>query len=251
MSEIRFLPSLTTVSTSRSTWETKLQEIRELRLSAFAFFPTGLNPQARLEVYKTLRQMKQEFDFQIPFVHLVAGTMDEPEVQMLMDEFGAERFNIHTSILHPINFNYSKPLKRRIDIETNKGGFLESELEEYGGICLDLSHIENYRRTHLQYYQSFMDAITSGKYLLGSNHISTITSKRREWEEDDDLDIYASHWYQEPQDLEYLKQYPKSWFTAYACLELENPITLQLELIKYIQASILPNLPAHYSPVPL
>ena len=74
------------------------------------------------------------------------------------------------------------------------------------------------------------------KYPIGCNHISCVGNKLRKC--DEGRDRYDKHFVEDLSDFDYLKRYPKKYFSSVVALEIENSIKDQLKAIKYISRII-------------
>ncbi|MCK9393670.1 MAG: hypothetical protein WCX30_03515 [Candidatus Paceibacterota bacterium] len=219
---MNFLVGVTT--TEGSDWTKKIKEINELHIKEVAVFPTCLDKNQRGELYVALEKSCIE---KIPFVHL-RSDMDVSEIEFFIKKFNTVIFNCHASRINPQNPSW-KQYKEIICVE-NHGGFVEDELAQFGGICLDFTHMEDEiitGRTTQEEYQSILN-----KFPIKCNHISAIKSKFMI--EDHDIS-FGSHLLEDLSELDYLKKYPLSYFSNYCAIELENSLGRQLEVIEHIK----------------
>lgn len=213
---------LPTIVTTRKSWRKKFKEADRLGLKKIALFPTFLSKPERPEFYALLAKSKIE---EIPFVH-IRGDFDLKEMDFLAKEYGTKVFNTHPGEPHPdISRYYSK-----IFVE-NIFGFKEKEFKRYPGVAVDFSHLENDRRMYPERYKLALEAINSHK--IGCNHIGAIWKKVR-FNENAKEDRCDSHFMRRLSDLDYLKIYPKRYFSDYVAIELENSLKTQLKIKDYI-----------------
>jgi len=217
------LPSITT--TSKSNWREKIQELSEIKLKEFCFFPTCLDEEERKEAYKLLGKLKID---KIPFVH-IRSDMGIEELDFFVDKYGTEVFNTHSKSEFSWCSDYSK-YKDVLFVENVYNPLNEEEIREVGGICLDISHLENDRRFGRKKFQHDVEIIE--KYKIGCNHISAI--KETTHVDEKNFVRYDIHLLSDLSELDYIKKYPASYFSPYIALELENTLKEQLEAREYI-----------------
>jgi len=219
----KILPTITTIT--NNLWRKKIEEVKKLKLKEVFLFLTALDKKERKELYKLLKQTKVK---KIPFVH-IRSDMKLSELDYLVEKYKTEVFNLHTGKQYPLLYNYSK-YRNIISIE-NKTAFRlkEEEIENYAGICLDFTHLENVRLTNKKAYQNDIKVLE--KYPIKCNHISVI--KKHSYLEKGQVK-YASHYLKDLSELDYLKKYPANYFSDFIAIELENSIEEQLKAKDYI-----------------
>jgi hypothetical protein len=219
----KILVSITT--TRGSDWRDKIKEVEKLGLKEVALFPTCLNEKERQELYSLLEKTKIE---SIPFVH-IRNDMSPKELDYLITRFKAEVFNIHTNREFPFIYDYQKH-KKMIFIENVYSPLDEAEVSEFGGICLDVSHLANDKIYDPEKFKYILKVLE--KYPIGCNHASAFTKNvRRDEEGYLRLD---SHRLQDLSEMDYLKEYPKEYFSNFVAIELENSLARQLEIRDYL-----------------
>lgn len=232
----QFLPAITTLSAKfnigGNDWRDKIKEIDELGLKKVAIFPTCLDKEQRQEMYNLLEKTQIE---EIPFVHL-RSDMPAQELDYLAERFKAQIFNIHTERQWPLQFDLSK-YQKRIFVEYSFRELQEAEVSRFGGICLDFSHIENDRLLHTEEYQRNLSLLN--KYQIGCNHIAAISKELIIEREDGSVSShehshYDEHTFKDLSEFDYLKNYPKEWFSNFCAIEVENSLADQLKVIDYI-----------------
>ncbi len=209
----KILPSITTVP--GSFWKKKL---KNTSLKEVAVFPTFL--EERKEFYDLLEKSKVK---SIPFVHL-RGDMELWELDYFVQKYQTEIFNIHSKDQHPILNDFSK-YKNIIYIENHKY-LSEKEINNFAGICLDLSHLEESRLLNKKKYQANKKILK--KYKIGCNHISAIKKNLEK----------ATHFLNDLSELDYLKKYPSCYFSNFIALEFKNSLEEQLKIKKYLEKII-------------
>ncbi|MFH1820396.1 MAG: hypothetical protein ABH805_00515 [Candidatus Nealsonbacteria bacterium] len=217
------LPALTTIT--KSAWRNKIEEIEKLKLKEIALFPTCLNLKERQELYSFLEKTKVS---RIPFVHL-RSDMDLGEIEYLVQRYGTQLFNTHTERQHPMLYDYGK-YKKIIFIENIYLPFDEQEIKEFGGVCVDLSHLENDRLQHEDIYKKNVEIIE--KYPIGCSHFSAVKKETHVNEENQIR--YDNHYLDDLKEMDYLKRYPLKYFGSFSAVELENKIEEQLKIKEYV-----------------
>lgn len=218
------LPSVTTIGFGPSTWRNKLQEIEELEVKEFALFLTGLNELERESLFYKLVTLRRNRRFSIPFVHAVSG-MPERDYQFLMDGFGTERFNLHPVSEFPLVSPLSRKIRERIFIENSGSNSILSirDIEEFGGVCLDLSHLRDLALLDPEALPIMEDFLRAA--FIGANHISAVLPTASEG---DIVKHHSSHIAYSASDFDYLITFPLNYFAKYCAIEVENPIREQI-----------------------
>lgn len=218
----RLLPAITTIG---SKWREKIAEVKKLKLEEICFFLTCLDGKERKEFYKLVKETKIK---EVPLVHL-RSDMELWELDYLVENYGTQVFNIHSHAEFPLVHDYSK-YKDIIYIENTRQSYNEEEIKNFGGICLDLSHLENNRISAKEKFEHNTKIIK--RYPVGCNHISAI--KKIAYADELGVIHYDNHFLEDFSELDYLKKYPSFYFSSFIVIELENSITKQLEAKNYI-----------------
>ncbi len=232
----KIIPSITTLGTNGHTWREKIEEIVPLQITKAGLFLTGLEKEERTECYQRLEEISRKHPFRIPFVHAVSD-MKEEEYWHLTSAFGTEKFNLHPVHEYPIQHPLSPEIRSRIFIEnTSRVQPLSVEdLKGFGGICFDLSHLEESRRTSIAHYYHLL-ALT--KYArVGANHISAVTDEPHGF--CDGLPLFSTHNLDENSTFKYISSLQPTSFAQLCAVELENPLEEQLIAIPMIQRAII------------
>ncbi|MDD4409846.1 MAG: hypothetical protein PHW52_04315 [Candidatus Pacebacteria bacterium] len=219
---MNFLPTITT--TEGSDWLTKVKEADDLGIEKVAVFPTCLDSDQRREMYLQLEKSSIK---KIPFVH-IRGDMELWEIEYFIKKFNTVIFNVHSSRQYDMNPELIK-YKEIICVE-NHDGYIEKDLKNFGGACLDFAHMENEIMLSRVEEKVYFDILK--RYPIKCNHISAIKDKIKV----DNREIsYDSHHLDELSELDYLKRYPLEFFSNHCAIELENSLKRQLEAIDYIK----------------
>lgn len=217
---------LAITTTKGSDWREKIREAEELELEEICFFLTCLNLKQREEFYKLAKGTSIK---EVPFVHLRTD-MELWELDYLVDNYKAKVFNIHTQSEFPLVYDYSK-YKKQIYVENIYKPLNEEELKEFGGVCLDFAHLENDRLMDEKKYEYNIKILQ--KYPIGCNHISAIKNKPQ-MDNYDGVMRYDKHSFNNFSEFDYLKKYPKNYFSDFIALELENSLQDQFRVGEYI-----------------
>lgn len=227
----KILLGLTT--TKNSNWRDKIKEIDELGLTEIALFLTCLKIGQRKKLYKLLEKTKLK---RIPFVHL-RDDFKAWEFDYLIEKYKTEVFNTHFDRVNERVIAESKKHLEKIYLE-NHGNTPDSRaylLDIFAGLCLDISHWEDYGELQKMPNYKKMPKLLK-KYKVGCCHISAITTKPTFNEDDKSLN-YASHYLHDLSELDYVKKYVK-YLSPVCAIELENSFKQQLEAKKYIEKII-------------
>ncbi len=224
-----------TIATTRgSDWRGKIDELNKFGVEEAALFPTCLDLREREELYELLKKSRLK---KIPYVHL-RSDMTAEEVGNLIEWFGTEVFNLHTGREYPLLQDYSK-YEKIIFIENIYYPLNEAEIEKFGGVCIDFSHLENDRILYADKFRHNTRLIE--KFKVGCNHISVIKKEAR-IDPGSKYDKYSkrfdSHEFSDLSEFDYLKNYPSDYFSNYIAIEIENSIEEQLSIKKYIEKLI-------------
>ncbi|MFA5228503.1 MAG: hypothetical protein WC446_01955 [Candidatus Paceibacterota bacterium] len=221
-----------TITTGKnSNWRDKFREIEYLNLEEVAVFPTLLEKTDRKNLYQAIKESSIK---KIPIVHL-RSDMDLDELDFFAKKYDTQIFNTHSSKDFPINEKWLRNYRELICIEnTHSSPLDEEELKMYGGICLDLSHLENSRILETERYKKEVEIIS--KFKIRCNHISAVKKDFSFIDSEKRKLRYDSHDLKDHSELDYLKNYPINYFSDFCALELNNNITEQMEAITYINS---------------
>lgn len=226
---IKIIPAITT--TRGSDWRAKIKEADELGLTEIALFPTVLGKEKREELYRLLGRSNIK---SIPFVHL-RSDMEFGELDYFTENYGTKAFCIHTEREFPFSYDYSKSkYNNSIFIENVYFSFDEAELKRFGGICLDISHLENDRRLNREIFDS--NAGILSRCAIGCNHISAVSEST--YIDETGRKRCSPHRLSNFSELDYLKNYPLEYFSPYIAIELEDSLKRQTEARDYIAGLI-------------
>lgn len=220
---MQIIPTITTITPGK--WREKLAEVKKFRLKEIAVFPTCLDAQQRKELFSLLETTEVE---RIPFVH-IRNDMEIWELDYLVKRFKTKVFSTHTEREYIPLYGYGKH-KKAVFIENTHNSFDEEEIKRFGGICLDLSHLENDRLLHPETYQH--NAQVLKKYPPRCSHVAVAKSKP--FLEENGYQRCDTHTLTELRELDYLKRYPLEYFGEFLAIELENSIEEQLKAKEYI-----------------
>lgn len=209
------------ITTTRgSDWRKQIREIKKRGLEEAALFLTCLEKEGRKKLYGFLEKNKIS---NIPFVH-IRNDMAPRELDYLIKNFKTEKFNIHTGREFPLICDYPRH-RKKIFIENIYLPLDEEEVKSFAGICLDLAHLENDRVFEFKKFKHNLNILE--KYPIGCNHISCFQETVHK---DDRGHIRRDrHFMSNISELNYLKKYPKRYFSDTIALELENDIETQLK----------------------
>jgi len=210
----RIYPSVVTFA---GDWQKMIKDVSRLKLKEISLFLTCAGIRERQQIYKALESSTVK---QIPHVHL-RHDMKEEEINYLASRYKARVFTVHFQ--HFEHFKKSK-YRNQIFIESNDGQARIknlSRLKQAGGICIDLSHMEQFRRLTPDYYR-INDAITK-KIKVGCNHLSAVKPNGQ-----------SRHYAKNTAELNYVATLPQYFFSDYINIELANSIARQLKFKKYL-----------------
>ncbi len=224
----QFLVTITTIGdNSASSWRDKIKEIDALGLEKIAIFPTCLNKEQRQEMYDLLEKTGLK---EIPFVHIKSDMVTE-ELDYLQNHFKTQAFNTHTvrqyPFLHDLKSHYY-----HLFIE-NTWPWDEQEVKNFAGLCLDFSHFHDAKLLRPNDYENNLNIIK--KYPIGCNHISAMDKEVNFYDGPNGKQpFYSNHFFTDLSQFDYLKNYPKEFFSNFCAIEVENSLADQLKAIDYI-----------------
>jgi len=204
----RLYPS---VVTYLGDWRQMVNDVGRLKLTDISLFLTGARFSERQQLYVALEKTAVR---NIPHIH-VRSDMKETELDYLIKRYSTKAFTTHFQYLK--YFAKSKH-KKILFIENNDGPHRIKNLNtlaSYGGACIDLSHLEQFRRRQPDYYT--LTAKTVKRYKVGCNHLSAVVKNGK-----------SRHYATSYQELTYVAGIEKKYFSRYICLELANSIPEQL-----------------------
>lgn len=217
---------LLSVTTTRgANWRQMIKDIKIFGLKEIALFPTCLRAKERKEMYALLQKSGIK---SVPVLHLRTD-MPTEELDFFRKKYKTKIFTIHTKREYPLMHDWSA-YRSLIYVENVYNVFDEGELKEFGGICLDITHLENDRVVAPKKFKKNFESLKI--YPIGANHIAVFPGTRRIDEEGKVR--YDSHKYKKLTDFDYLKKYPKRFFSPFLCLELENTLKEQMAAKAYL-----------------
>lgn len=220
----RVLVSVTT--TYGSDWRQKFREATDLSITECALFPTTLSKKDREEYFGLLEKSSIK---SCPFVHL-RSDMTLDEMDYLVENFGTKVFNTHCRAEYPRINDWSK-YAGRIYIENIYHAFDPEEMKDWAGICFDASHLENDRRQNPERFAKIVKALDT--YPIGCNHISGVVDKIRINSEGEQR--FDTHHFDDLANFDYLKKFPKKYFSEFCAIEVANTLEEQLKAKEYIE----------------
>lgn len=210
----RIYPSVVTFA---ADWRKMIKDVSRLKLKEISLFLTCAGFQDRQQIYQALEKTSVQ---KIPHVH-ARHDMTEDEFDYLINHYKTKAFTIHCGY-----FKFVKGSKhiKKIFIENNSGQTRiksSNSLNQAGGICIDLSHLEHSRNRSPRDFEIVIEA--AKKYKIGCNHLSAVLDNGLSW-----------HKVKKLSELDYITKIPKSYFSKYINIELNNSIPEQLRFRKYI-----------------
>jgi hypothetical protein len=150
-------------------------------------------------------------------------------MELLINQWGTKIFNTHSVASHPFLFDLSA-YYGMIYLENFRRFFSDEELKQFAGLCLDSSHLENDRRFQPDRFQGFQKIFSS--HPVGCNHINGI--RKEAYYKIGEEDRCDAHFLKDLSELDYLKNYPKRYFSDFIALEMENDFETQIRAKEYI-----------------
>lgn len=215
---MNIIPSITT--TNREITKLQISSMKGANVMENGLFLTGIDDQKeRIEFIKFLN--KELPYMHCPLVHIRIDSSAE-EINLCKEFFETKWFNLHGE--HCDIFKNTDLYNfKDIILAENSRHLNDYQMNHFAGVCLDLSHYFEDKTNDENYIDEI--ELVLNKYPIYCNHISAVKIKENVWSEHIVNDFSSVH---------YLKKIPGRFFGGYSCLELENTIELQLQLINYI-----------------
>jgi hypothetical protein len=194
-------------------WQSKLEEINELKIDRVAVFLSRFDKKERDNFYRFLLKSSIK---EIPFVHLREDVSKE-EMAFFVDHFRTRYFNIHEDHF-PLLDNW-QGYWDKIYLEMNYDSQIAKDVKvkKIGGFCVDLAHFKAAiaRGTEEAYYIF----LQKNKIKFACNHLGGYSPERQE-------DI---HLITDLKEFSYLSSLPKYVFGQVIALEVDNSIREQMK----------------------
>jgi hypothetical protein len=221
----QIFPSIATCA--GSDWRVMLAEAKEQGVKRAGLLLNCLNLKERAELYDLLAASGID---NVPLVH-IRNDMTETELEYFFNEYGTKIFTAHPGAEYPF-FEAMPKFQKNIFIENTHSLFNEQELERYGGICLNLSHLENERLENPERYDLFCQTIKT--HQIGCNYISAVKPQGQPAAGYKEYIRHDDYFLGDFSELDYLKNYPKDYFSGCVVLEMQNDLASQLKAKDYI-----------------
>lgn len=224
---------LVSITTTNKDYIKNIQEAKKLKIKELAlFFTLFATKNIRYKIYKEL--LKNNIK-SVPVVHL-RNDMKVSEIKYLIKTFNTKMFNTHPTGFHEIeDKEILKKYKNKIYLEnseTKKTVSITKEINDYAGICLDISHLhENLLLKRMKFYKDTIDVLK--KYKCGFAHVSAI-KKHSYINKYTGVLSYSDHIFENLNEFNYIKKY-KKYLPQYLAFEVNNSIKEQLKAKKYLQ----------------
>jgi len=218
----KILLGLTTIA--KGQWKEKIKEIDQLGIKEIALFPTCLDLKERKALYLLLKKTGLK---SIPHVHLREQDMEKWELNWLVKKYKTKVFNVHPvkGALKLIKNN--KVYRNKIFVENLKlpDKMFRKVLKNCGGICLDLTHWQDYKVRQQPRVDQFKKLFDKNK--IGCNHVSAFNKINR----------HSTHYFKNLKEFDYLRN-DLEYFSNIISLELENSFKEQLVVKRFLEKII-------------
>lgn len=242
VNQYHLLPCLTT--TRKAHWRRLTGEIASHQLTEIALYVTCVTLDERRELYDLLAATAVT---KIPHVHLRDDT-EEWELDYLSERYGTTLFNLHPSPAGLAIMERYPRYRSRFYLENLKlldEGFYEG-VRRCGGVCLDFSHWADFGLIRqLPQYQGFRQVLA--EVPVGCCHVSAVVPHG--WTDRQGRRRYNRHHFADLSEFDYLADL-REYIPPIVSLELENPLTEQLQAITYIEQLLADPTPAGVLPRP-
>jgi len=206
-----------------------IKQANELKIKEVALFLTRSDPDERKKLYECLEKSSIS---RIPCVH-IKNDMEEWELNYLINKFKTEMFNVHTRKEFPLKNDLSK-YKNKIFIENTHYFLDENEIKDYGGVCVDITHLERNKKLEKEVYEHNLSVLK--KFKIGFNHISpfNLQNEKKSFNHYEEF-LKKAHVVEDLKQFDYLKNYPENLFGPYLALETKSNLYEQVKIKEYIE----------------
>jgi hypothetical protein len=235
MTAKKVLMGLTTFP--EADWSEKINEITQLGIAELALLPNYLTIEQRKQLYEMLKSTPLK---SIPHVNL-ADDAQSWELDYLVQNYGTKIFTApatkqgYLTMTNLPKYNTMIYMENGEDDKQNK--FFNDQLfEKYQvhGISLDMAHLENEKHISKPSYKKTI--LMLEKYPIGCNQIrgvnKTTVSKLFK------KPIHDHH-LKTLEQLDYLREHPREYFSPFVVMELSNSLMEQQEIKQYIEEVLL------------
>jgi len=220
-----------------SDWRDKANEIAQFGITELSLLPNYLSIAERKELYGILKQTPLQ---SIPHVNLAEDT-EEWELDYLIQNYGTkvftapatkEGYKMMTSLP-----KYNTMIFMENGEDGNKNKFFNDLLfDKYQvhGISLDFAHLENERYISKPSYKKTV--LMLEKYPIGCNQVRGVN--RNSLSKLFKKPIH-DHNLKTLEQLDYLREHPREYFSPFVVIELSNSLMEQQEIKQYIEEVLL------------
>ncbi|MFH0840436.1 MAG: hypothetical protein V1865_00405 [bacterium] len=231
----KILLGLTSFETSN--WRDKINELVQFNITEISLLPNYLNQTERRELYEMLKQTPVK---SIPHVNLAVDA-EEWELDYLVQNYGTKIFTSPSTkegykmMTSMPKYNSMIYMENGEDYNNNKF-FNDTLFDKYQvhGISLDLAHLENERHLSKPSYKQTIMMLE--KYPIGCNQVRGIN--RNSISKLFKKPIH-DHYLKSLEQLDYLREHPKNYFSPFIIIELSNSLMEQQEIRKYMDEVLL------------
>lgn len=217
---------LVCISTFVGDWRQQISDIKKKGITECALFMTGLKKEEKPELFECLSDVSQ---LAIPFIHLKSDIAVK-ELELFCTKYKTQFFNIHSENEYPQENDLSA-FSSKILLE-NSSPITAEEAGKWGGICLDISHLENDRLMGSKQYDHICDLLE--QFPIHANHASGI-AKVPAMVPGGIEPTYDRHVLESVDQYEYIRNIPKKYLSPIIALEITNDIDTQLQAKEYIE----------------
>ena len=220
---------LVSITTTNKNYIQKIKELQKFKIKETALFLTLYATQSiRKNIYKNLIKLGIK---SIPVVHL-RSDMKAKEIEYLIKTFKTKMFNTHPNGFFGLeDKDLIKKYKKIIYLENVGICSLKKEINNYAGLCLDISHLHDAVLNNGKFVKETLNILKN--YKCGFAHISAI-KKKTFFDNYQKKYTNGSHFFDNVNEFDYIKKY-KNYLPKYLALEVENSIEEQLLAKKHIE----------------
>lgn len=209
---------LSITGTENIDWQSKLEEINQLKITEAAVFLESFDKKQRPHLYKFLLKSSIK---KVPFVHLRHDT-NKKDIEFFIKNYQTQYFNIHEEHFDILDRWQGYWDKLYLEMDYNSQIDKDVKVRQIGGFCIDLSHFKtNISRGTEEANYIFQ---RKNKIKFACNHLNGYDPIKK-------CDI---HTVTNLKDFDYLTTLPKFIFGQVIAIEVYNPIKEQIKFKEYL-----------------
>ena len=220
MANPKFSPKIYLSITGKENidWQSKLEEINQLKIIEAAVFLESFNRKERDHLYKFLLKSSIK---KVPFVHLRDDT-DQKDIEFFIKNYQTQYFNIHEEHFDILDRWQGYWDKLYLEMDYNSQIDKDIKVRQIGGFCIDLSHFKAAIAQGTEEANYIFQRKDKIKFVC--NHLNGY----------DPVKKCDKHTVTNLKDFDYLTTLPKFVFGQIIALEMNNSIKEQIKFKEHL-----------------